>query len=152
LESQIFHGAIALVMNSQDSVPVFNHPTHSKHKFYKQLQSTPLPMFHNQASASPTAVPAMKPMVNKESTPKELDTSALLEISVLLKISNSTNSATLKKPPLVLPTKTPPAFLTTKVQMTSVTSVLTTSVDAQMTKVVLVQEPQEQHELDSLTL
>lgn len=63
-----------------------------------------------------TAAHAMKQMENKESMLKELDISASMEISRLLKILNSTNSAEPKKPQEVKDTNPPTALLTTKDQ------------------------------------
>ena len=81
-------------------------------------------MFHKLQPATPNAAHAMRPMENKESTPRESDTSASMETSVLLKILNSTNSPELKKLQEVLPTKNPNASSTTKVQKISEISVL----------------------------
>lgn len=102
----------------------------------------------NQVTAIPYAVHAMKPTENKESTPKELDTSALLEISVLLKILSSMNSPTLKKPLLEKPTNTLIAFLATKDQKILEISVLTVLAHAQPQPEVSVLEPQEQSDRD----
>jgi hypothetical protein len=99
-------------------------------------------MFHKQAIALPTAAHAMRLMEKKESTHKELDTSALLVISVLPKILNSTNSLMHKKPQLEKPLRIPHAFLTTKDQKILEASVSKVSTHAPIT-VASVQVPQE---------
>ena len=103
-------------------------------------------MSHKPVNAIPTAVHAMRPTENKELTHRELDTSASMEISVLLKILNSTNSAMLKKPPVERHTNSLNAFLATKDPKISVTSVLKVSMCAQVTEQALVQVLQEPYD------
>jgi len=92
-------------------------------------------MLDKPVNVSPTAAHVTKPTENKESMPKESDISALLEISVLLKILSSMNSHTPKKHLLVSLTKTLLAFLTTKDQKISVASVLKVLMPAHKTEV-----------------
>jgi hypothetical protein len=105
--------------------------------FFKALQSVLPQMLNKRPIVLLTAVLAMKPMVKQESTPKESDISALTETSVSLKTSNSTNSLTLEKPLLVEPSKTLPVSSTTLVQTISEISVLSMSMPAQQTELVL---------------
>lgn len=93
----------------------------------------------------------MRPTENKELTPKESDTSALLEISVLLKILSSTNSATLKRHQLAELTRTHLASSTTKDPTHSVTSVLKVSTLAPKVapSVLVPQEPTKDDLLDT---
>jgi hypothetical protein len=94
-----------------------------KLKSSKPLVFNQLLMLGKPLNVLPTAAHVTKPTEKQESTHKELDTSALLVISVLLKILSSMNSQEIKKPQLAELTKTQHAFLTTKDQMTSVESV-----------------------------
>jgi hypothetical protein len=123
---------------------VCRHPTASRPTFCNPLKSHPPPMFLNQASALPTAVHATKLKVKRESTPRELDISALLEISQLLKILNSTLSPEPRKPQLEEPTRTPNACSTTKDQKILEASASTVSQHAPM--LVLPLETQEPNE------
>lgn len=120
--------------------------THCRQTFYSKLQLLQLPMFHKALNALPTAVPATKPMEKKESMLKESEPSALLVISVLLKILSSTNLATPKKPPLVLLTRTVHASSTTKVHNPLEAFAFRASAHAQLVDSVL--EPQEPPSVD----
>lgn len=141
LPNQALIGAIAKMLNSQaseqESKPLtpYWHPSTNSPQFH-------LPqMLLNHQNASPIAAHATKLRANKESTPRESDISASMEISKLLKILSSMNSQEPKKPPRDLETRHPAAFLTTKDQHHSVVSVSQVSTHAPI-KAESVQEPQ----------
>ena len=144
-------GATAMIKTSQSSTTQCKPPPLSRPQLTNWHLSAQLLMSNKKPNATPTAVHAMRLMANKESTPRESDTSASMVISKSLKTSPTTNWAKPSKPQKDSHTRTPNVFLTTTDRKSPQISVLKALLHAQMVMKVSELEPpleSDQHEID----